>query len=181
MNKKIEAIKEYLKYFPYDNGAKNNLLLCQYADELSIELSSKYSYYPRVNYNMFQVNEQIVACKRYYLINSATNYQQNYEDTLVVWTESCGKYMFVDKSKYLPIIEDEWNEFIDILKSYNPLDYDEINDAYIYDVENGKKLINDYNEIVENIREKINKKIKKNELEEKKKELEKLIEKLEEI
>lgn len=181
MNKKIEAIKEYLKYFPYDNGAKNNLLLCQYADELGIELSSKYSYYPRVNYNMFQVNEQIVACKRYYLINSATNYQQNYEDTLVVWTESCGKYMFVDKSKYLPIIEDEWNEFIGILKSYNPLDYDETNDAYIYDVENGKKLINDYNEIVENIREKINKKIKKNELEEKKKELEKLIEKLEEI
>lgn len=139
MNKKIEAIKEYLKYFPYDNGAKNNLLLCQYADELGIELSSKYSYYPRVNYNMFQVNEQIVACKCYYLINSATNYQQNYEDTLVVWTESCGKYMFVDKSKYLPVIEDEWNEFIGILKSYNPLDYDEINDAYIYDVENGKK------------------------------------------
>ena len=180
MNKRIEAIEEYLKYFPNDGKANSNLLLCQYADELDIELSNEYSYYPRISYNMFQVNEQIVACKRYYLTNSTTNYEQNFKDTLVVWKESCGRYMFVDRHEHYLLIEDEWNEFINILKSYNPLDYDERNDDYIYNVENGKKLIDDYDEIVKRIKDKVDKKIKNSELEKKKRELEKLIKELEE-
>ena len=180
MNKKIETIEEYLKYFPCDSRAKSNLLLCQYADELGVELGDKYSYYPRMNFNMFQINEQIVACKRYYLTNSATNYEQNFEDTIVVWKESCGRYMFIDKNEHWSLIEDEWNELISILKSYNPLDYDKMNDTYIYDVENGKKLINDYDEIIKSIKDKVNKKIKNSELEKKRRELEKLIKELEE-
>lgn len=180
MSKKIEAIEEYLKYFPNDGSAKNNLLLCQYADELDIELNNEYSYYPRISYNMFQVNKQIVACKRYYLTNRTTNYQQNFGDTIVVWKESCGRYMFIDRNEHWYIIEDEWNELISILKSYNPLDYDEVNDVYIYDVENGKKLINDYDEIIKRIKDKVDKKIKNSELKKKKRELEKLIKELEE-
>lgn len=179
MNKRIEAIKEYLKYFPNDGKANSNLLLCQYADELDIELSNEYSYYPRISYNMFQVNEQIVACKGYCL-NSTTNYEQNFKDTIVVWKESCGRYMFIDKNEHWSLIEDEWNELTNILKSYNPLDYDKMDDIYIYDVENGKKLIDDYDEIIKGIREKVDKKIKNSELEKKKRELEKLIKELEE-
>lgn len=180
MNKRIEAIEEYLKYFPNDYKANSNLLLCRYADELNIKLSNEYSYYPRVDYGMFQVNEQIVACKRYYLTNSATNYEQNHENTLVVWKEGSGRYMFIDRCEHYLLIEDEWNELISILKSYSPLDYDEVNDVYIYDVENGKKLIDDYDEIVKRIKDKVDKKIKIGELERKKRELEKLIKELEE-
>ena len=180
MNKRIEAIEEYLKYFPNDGSAKSNLLLCQYADELNIELSNEYSYYPRVDYNMFKINGQIVACKRYYLTNSTTNYEQNFEDTIVVWKESRGRYMFINRNEHWSVIEDEWNELISILKSYNPLDYDEVNDVYIYDVENGKKLIDDYDEIVKRIKDKVDKKIKNSEIEKKKRELEKLIKELEE-
>jgi hypothetical protein len=186
MNKKIKAIEEYLKYFPYDNTAIGNLNICYYADELDIELSNKYSYYPRFADNMIYINEQIIACKRYRLTSSATNYKQNSEDTLVVWKGVPYAYTVVNSSErgfnrmFLDV--DEWRELIDILKSYNPLDYDEWNNVYIYDVENGKKLIKDYDKIIKSISEKSyrNREFTNIELENKKMEFEKLIKELEE-
>ena len=38
MIEKIKAIKEYLKYFPGDESAKNNLMLCEYSSEIGIKL-----------------------------------------------------------------------------------------------------------------------------------------------
>lgn len=52
----------------------------------------------------------------------------------VYWSESSGRLAFIDNMYWFDI-EDEWNEFMNILKSYNPLDYDEINNNYIYDLE----------------------------------------------
>lgn len=48
MKEKIKVIKEYLKEFPNDIYAKNKLLCCEYADELSIELDE--GFYPRIEY-----------------------------------------------------------------------------------------------------------------------------------
>jgi hypothetical protein len=152
MKEKIKAIKEYLKYFPNDCYARDNLLLCEYADELGIEL--KNGYYPRIEYGYFVINSQIKVGKKYHLSNSATKYEQNGNDSIVIWSESCGRLAFVN-SDYWWDIEDEWNNFKDVLKSYNPLDYDEINNNYIYDLEHGKQLINDYNEIIRNFRNKL--------------------------
>lgn len=171
MKDRIEAIEKYLEYFPKDFNAKNNLLLCKYADELGIELTGYY--YPRIEYGFFVINRQIQVGKGYHLTNSATKYEQNKIDSLVIWHEPCGRLAFTS-SEYWHDIEDEWKEFINILMSYNPLDYDEINDNYIYDIENGKKLINDYKDIVNDLEKKINKKIKMVQLEKKKKELERL-------
>lgn len=177
MKKRIKAIKEYLKYFPNDSYANNNLLLCEYADELNMEL--KNSYYPRIEYGYFVVNSQIKVGKRYHLTNSTTKYEQNGQDNIVIWHESCGRLAFVDRD-YWYDIENEWKGFMDVLKSYNPLDYDEINNNYIYDVENGKRLIDNYKKIVDDFMEKINKKIKTIELEKKKRQLELLQKELEE-
>lgn len=171
MKERIEAIEKYLEYFPKDFNAKNNLLLCKYADELGFELTDYY--YPRIEYGFFVINRQIKVGKGYALTNSATKYEQNGKDSLVIWSEPTGRYAFVSGEYYGDII-DEWEEFIDILKSYNPLDYDELNDNYIYDIENGKKLINDYKDIVNDLEKKINKKIKMVQLEKKKKEIERL-------
>lgn len=177
MKEKIEAIKEYLKYFPKDSYAKNNLLLCEYADELDMEVGK--NYYPRIEYGYFVVNSQIKVGKKYCLTNSATNYEQNGNDSIVIWSESCGRLAFVN-SEYWWTVDNEWKEFMDVLKSYNPLDYDELNDNYIYDLENGKRLINDYNEIVKDFQKKVDKKIKEVELENKRKQLEQLQKELEE-
>lgn len=171
MKKKIAAIKEYLKYFPYDSSAKNNLLMCEYADELGVEV--KDGYHSRIEYGYFVINRQIKVGKKYHLTNSATQYKQNGEDSIVIWAESCGRLAFVS-DRYWWDIENEWREFMNVLKSYEPLDYDELNNNYIYDLENGKRLIQDYDKIVKDFMDKVNKKIKEVEIANKKKELERL-------
>ena len=170
MNNKIKAIEEYLKYFPNDYKAKENLLLCKYAEELEIDLKG---YYPKMEHDNFLISNQIMACKYYNLTNSKTNYKFNKEDTIIVWRESCGKLAFAE-GEYYWTIDDEWNYFKDILKSYNPVDYDEYNDVYVYDLENGKKLINDYDEIIKDFKNKINKKIENVKLKAKELEFERL-------
>ncbi len=171
MKDKIKAIKEYLKYFPYDGYAKNNLLMCEYADELDIELTG--GYYPKMEHGYLHINNQIRVGKNYHLTNSATNYNQNVKDTIVIWSESCGRLAFVGE-QYWHSIEDEWKEFMNILKSYNPIDYDEINNNYIYDLENGKKLINDYEELLDVFSEKVKHKINEVNTAKKREQLEKL-------
>lgn len=175
MKDKIKAIKEYLKYFPHDGNAKNNLLMCEYADELGIGLTGGYypRYYPRVEYGYLVINRQIKAGKNYRLTNSTTNYEQKRIDTIVIWSESRGRYAFVDEQYYRDI-ESEWEEFKSILKSYNPIDFDEINNDYIYDLENGKKLIKEYDEILKVFDEKINHKINEVKTAKKREQLEKL-------
>lgn len=178
MKEKIKAIEEYLKYFPNDFNAKNNLLLCKYADELNIELSN--DYYPRIAYGCFVINSQIEARKEYALTNSATQYKQNGKDTIIVWHASYGRLTFV-KNEYYDYVDDEWNDFINVLKSYNPVDYDELNRTYIYNVENGKKLIHDYKDIIQNFKQKLNKKIKEVDIANKKKEIERLQKELKDV
>lgn len=171
MEDKIKAIKEYLKHFPHDENAKNNLLMCEYADELGIELTG--GYYPKMKHKYLYINDEILVGKNYRLTNSATNYNQNVKDTIVIWSENRGRLAFAG-FQYWHSIEDEWEEFINILKSYNPIDYDEINNKYVYDLENGKKLINDYDEILKNFEERISRKIKEFNTAKKKEQLEKL-------
>ncbi len=168
MKEKINAIKEYLKYFPNDSNAKNNLMLCTYADELGIKLNPESYYYPRVSNGRFEINNLIWVGNKYYLTNSRTKYTHNKTDKVIVWDAHCGRLEFVSSDHWYDI-EEEWNWLKDVLISYSPLDYDEINNKYVYNVENGKRLISDYDAIDSKFKEKINKKIKAIELENKKK------------
>ena len=168
---KIEVIEEYLKYFPNDTNAQNNLLLCKYSSELGIELEEKY--YPNIQYGYFVINQQIKAGKYYRLTNTTTHYEHNKKDTIIIWNEPCGRLAFVD-DKYWNSVCEEWNEFMDVLKSYSPIDYDYLNNTYIFDLENGKRLIADYERIKNDFIEKANKKIKEANIKQKKKELERL-------
>lgn len=168
---KIEVIEEYLKYFPNDTTATKNLLLCKYSSELGIELGE--GYYPRIEYGYFVINRQIKAGKHYNLTNTATNYKQNEEDTIIIWSESCGRLAFVDQ-EYWYCVDSEWKEFMNVLKSYSPLDYDDLNNTYIFNLKNGKKLIADYEKIENDFIEKARKKIKEKDIERKKKEIERL-------
>ena len=180
MISRIKAIKEYLKYFPDDRTASNNLILCEYSNLLDIDLDTNHrAYYPRVEYGYLRVNQQIKLGREYRLANSHTGYHQNKEEVLVIWSESCGRLAFVNEL-YYDVIDNEWNEFMNILKSYEPLDYDPINNVYIYDIEHGKKLIDDYNKILEDFRDKTKEKINKVQRDEKRAQFELLKKELEE-
>ncbi len=158
---RIKAIKEYLKYFPDDRTANNNLILYEYSSLLDIDLDTNHrTYYPSVEYGYLKVNRQIKLGREYQLANSYTGYHQNKKEILVIWNEPCGRLAFVSECYYYAI-GNEWNEFMNILKSYEPLDYDSINNTYIYDIEHGKKLIDDYNKILEDFEDKIKERINK--------------------
>lgn len=178
MISRIKAIKEYLKYFPDDRTANNNLILCEYSSLLDIDLDTNHSYYPRVEYGYLRVNQQIKLGREYRLANSHTGYHQNKEEVLVIWSEPCGRLAFVNDCYYWAI-NNEWDEFMNILKSYKPLDYDLTNNTYIYDIEHGKKLITDYEDIVSDFEEKLHSKINEILIQDKRKRLKQLQEELE--
>ena len=171
MKDKINAIKEYLKHFPDSSEATQKLILHEYSELLGIKLNG--SYYPRVKGRRYYINEQIFLSNNYDLTNHSTNFVPNGTDTLVIWRADAGRCDFCS-SEYWYNIDEEWKWFHSILKSYNPLDYDEINSTYLYNLENGKKLIDDYLEIKHKLNEKLRNKIKMVQIEKKKKELEML-------
>lgn len=175
---RIKAIKKYLKYFPDDRTANNNLILYEYSNLLDIDLDTNHSYYPRVEYGYLRVNQQIKLGREYQLANSHTGYHQNKKEILVIWNEPCGRLAFVD-DRYYHVVDNEWNEFMNILKSYKPLDYDPVNNVYIYDIEHGKKLIADYKDIVGNFEEKSCSKVNEILIQDKREQLKRLQEELE--
>ena len=114
--------------------------------------------------------------KKYHLTNSATKYQPEDDTYYIEWNNgNVGRLQFVTEN-YWHAVGDEWDEFLSELRSYNPVDYDPLNCHIIYDVENGKKVIADYNDICNRTKEKMRKKIRSIQIEQKKKEIEKLME-----
>ena len=104
---------------------------------------------------------------------SSTYYKFDDDEYYVHWDSGIGRLQFVT-GEYYDDIKEEWQQFLAKLNDYKPLDSDIYNNHIVYDVENGKRLMNDYNDICEQTREVIQKKIKKVRTEKLKKELEEL-------
>ena len=141
MTDKINVIKQYLNHFPESSEANQKLRFYTYLQKLGIECNN--SYYPRMDGHYLRLNEQMFATEQHYsLTNSTTKYIYNEMKTIIVWRAHSGKLDFVS-DEFWWNITDEWDWFMNVLKSYNPFDYDEINNTFLYDIEDGKKLYND--------------------------------------
>lgn len=59
----------------------------------------------------------------------------------------CGRLNFINDSTIAYHGEPDavWNEFIDKIKSYSPLDYDDMNNEYIFTLQDGYRLFKDFN------------------------------------
>lgn len=112
----------------------------------------------------------------YYLTNKGTAHESNPSEWYVVWDNgNVGRLQFVTYGyNVYETIEDEWNEFRAKLMSYDPLNYDPLNCCIVYNIENGKRILEDYNDICNATLEKIRKKIAFKELEDARKRVEKL-------
>ena len=87
----------------------------------------------------------------YYITNSATKYKPDPDAYYVHWDNgNIGQLQFVQEH----IFYDGYNEFLEKLRSYNPVDWDPLNDHIIYDIENGKRVMADYKDIVKETRQK---------------------------
>lgn len=111
-----------------------------------------------------------------YLVNSKTHFKFSENENYIVWDNgNIGRLQFGDFSGNLyKEIDEEWAEFEEKLLSYQPLDYDLMNCRIIYNIENGKRLIHDYENICSEVQSKIRVKVKKHEIEKMKRKLEEL-------
>lgn len=114
------------------------------------------------------------------MANPATDYIPTDPDEFYVhWDNgNIGRLQFTTID-YWGYLGDEWREFKNTLKSYNPVDWDDLNNHMVFKIEDGKRLMNDYKDICKETQEKINTKIKTSVkaliIEKKKKELEELM------
>lgn len=116
--------------------------------------------------------------KGYDICNSSTGYQPKDDTWYVVWDNgNIGRLQFV-RNEYYSCVQNEWEEFKNRLLSYNPLDYDKLNDVIVYDLENGKRLMADYKQICEETSAKMKDKIKRVQLKEAKEKYERLLNEL---
>lgn len=118
--------------------------------------------------------------KNYYMTNSATGYKPNKDEYYIEWDNgNVGRLQFV-RQDYWFAVEDEWADFLSVLKSYDPVDYDPLNCHMVFEVENGKRLIKDYPEICKETRQRMNKKINSIRLKEMEKQYKALLEEVSE-
>lgn len=90
---------------------------------------------------------KLLKGKQFYINNKATSYEFDPDTYYVVWDNgNVGRLMFINETYYTDVNE-EWEAFEQKLLSFSPLDYDTFNNKYVYDIENGKKLIDAYRDI----------------------------------
>ena len=128
-----------------------------------------WEYGHKLNYADFRIR------KGYYITNNGTGHKSNKDEWYVEWdNRNIGRLQFVSQ-EYWGYVSDEWDEFKRTLMSYNPVNYDPLNCHIIYDVENGKKILEDYPDICKKTSEAMEKKLKQVKVEKAKAELERLI------
>lgn len=174
MNTSITEVKELMNKvvtlknnmpWNYGRDERDILKTCEILEILGWEWGHQ------VQYNDFRITQD------YYISpsNQAKKYKPQKDEWFIVWDNgNIGRLQFV-ADKYWYAVEDEWKDFRQKLMAYEPLDYDLRNDQMIYSIENGKKLLEDYEKICNETRETMRAKIKQVEMKEAKDKYEKLL------
>lgn len=150
LDERIKLIETYKSEcrtnVPYGYGYNENELLstCKKLKALDLEWGDK------ISFDDFRITQGV------YISNSSTGYEYDSKSYYIHWDNgNIGAYQFVSGDDMYRAIQYEYKEFKEKLMSYNPIDWDDFNDHIVFDVENGKKVIADYKEIVKETREKI--------------------------
>ena len=157
LDERIKLLEAYLAAFNrpdipygYGSGPKEYLETCNKLKALGAEWGDKL---PKEQFS-------IVKGKALGLFNRATSYSFDPDTYYVKWdTDGIGRLMFVNE-KFWFNVQEEWDAFTQKLASFNPLDYDPINNEYVYSIEQGKKLMAAYPDIYNETRAAISAKTK---------------------
>lgn len=113
----------------------------------------------------------------YHICNSATHYIPGKDQWTIHWDNgNVGRLQFVG-NKYYNTVAHEWDEFLRRMRE-GCVDYDPLNCHIVYDIENGKKIMEEYDDICKETKIAMSKVIKKKQLQEAEKELERLREEI---
>lgn len=114
--------------------------------------------------------------KNPHLSNPTLNYQINNNEWYILWGNGrCGQSWFAPRA-YWDVVQTEWREFQCAMLAFGALDYDLKHDRIIYNIENGKKVIESYADLCKRTQEAMNKKVKAEQIRRKQAELAKLME-----
>lgn len=117
----------------------------------------------------------------YRFTNRATDYKIDENEWYIHLSfGGCGRLNFINNANgnngylYEGEFQTAWEEFIEIIKGYHPVQYDDINNEYFFTVPDGYKLFCDFPEILEKTKEKFKKLNETREIAELKEKLRKL-------
>lgn len=155
-------LKKNLRY-DYGYDAEAIMRNCEILEAMGWELGHQ------IIYPDFRIR------KGYYITNNGTGHKSNKDEWYVEWDNgNVGRLQFVS-SEWWAYVGEEWENFKAELMSYNPINYDPMNCHIIYDVENGKRVLENYQDICKRTIESMEKKLKQVRIEKAKSELERLI------
>ena len=117
-------------------------------------------------------------CHGYSLANSKTHFKQD-EDKWYIHLSfgGCGRKNFFSGQQYEKILygekgEEVWDAFLNTIISYAPLDYDKLNNEFLFGMEKGYKLYGDFEKIFKETNTEFEKLIKNEKIKQLKEELE---------
>ena len=139
IDKAIKICKDYndlLKNRPYGYGIYPDEILCT-CEKLKVLGRDWGEPLLCSDFEMYK-GENIV------LTNSATGYTFNPDEWYICWCNgNVGQLQFVHEH----IFYDGFEKFLNKLHSYDPVDWDPYNCRIIYDIDNGKRVVNAYQKI----------------------------------
>ena len=170
LDERIKLIKKYQKYCNtnvpcrYGSNPSDLLKTCEKLKALGFEWGDKITF------------EDFKITKGFYISNSSTGYIPTEGRYYIQWDNgNVGAYQFTGNSDVYREVQEEYRAFKNKLMSYNPVDWDNLNDNIIFDIENGKKLIADYKNIIAETREIMRSKVNACKLKKAKEEYEKAL------
>ena len=158
IDERIDFLQTYIDEFEktkkidYGHSAYGYLQTCEKLKALGLNWGAD------INFEDFRI------VKGYHLTNSTTHYKGNKNDYYIHWDNgNIGCLMFTISDNW-DLVQDDYKEFLKRLISYGAVDWDDLNDHIVFDIEHGKNLLKDYLKIKQETVEKIKRKIKNEEL-----------------
>lgn len=157
IDERIDFLQTYIDEFEktskidYGNSAYGYLQTCKKLKMLGLDWGAD------IIFKDFRI---VKGC---HLINSTTHYKGNNNDYYIHWDGNISCLMFPISENW-DLVKDDYQEFLKRLISYGAVDWDDLNDHIVFDIEHGKILLKDYPKIKQETVEKIKRTIKNEEL-----------------
>lgn len=123
-----------------------------------------------------QINyPDFVIRKGYHLTNNGTGHQPDKDTWYIIWDNGgIGLLQFLDDNSN-PLAREEYKKFKQRMMDYGCVNYDNLNNQIVFEIENGKILLLDYPGICKDTRENLQRIMKADELLKAKERYEKLL------
>lgn len=167
----IKIVKKYMEIVPDDYHARNKLDFLETYVALDLPQTYYKRHYPRVINGKFHIREEMSVTRHVELGNPTTQYTFQDGELYVMAFFDGGRLRYVPEDRWNDI-DEEWEEFEQNLLAHEPLDYDLLNNKWIYDLDHGREFLLHFPKIESHLEYVIGQKLRKIDARKKKERLE---------